>query len=491
LKGWFPGRHPATAHPAESPGVPISAPDQAAEDPPARRDKRPRRRRERGDPVSYTVQSATPDEATDDPIERDGEPQWAVPPARARVNIDEDRIDSDAARVVRRLVRGGYEAYLVGGCVRDLLLSASPKDFDVATSARPEAVRRLFRNSRIIGRRFRLVHVLFGSGKVIETATFRRNPSDEDSNSEDLLIRDDNTFGDAHEDALRRDFTINALFYDLESGEVLDWCDGMRDIGQRAVRTIGDPVIRFAEDPVRMLRAVRFSARLDVGIDPETYNAIVQCRALLAKAARPRLFDEVLKLLRAGAAHRSVWLAWETGLLDVLLPELSAFLYDSPPDRHRVWSVLDRLDELNLTGPAVDDVVLLCCLLVEPMLEACDGRSDRLDACHEFLEPIVERLAVPRRIADALRRIVAILPRLASGGSTKFSRTPLYPLAAVVLDCLRAGGKLPRPVITAVASADVSDAALAADTSLRSPRRKKKRSRKRRTGPAPDGSGDE
>jgi Poly A polymerase head domain/Probable RNA and SrmB- binding site of polymerase A len=335
LKGWFPGRHPATAHPAESPGVPISAPDQAAEDPPARRDKRPRRRRERGDPVSYTVQSATPDEATDDPIERDGEPQWAVPPARARVNIDEDRIDSDAARVVRRLVRGGYEAYLVGGCVRDLLLSASPKDFDVATSARPEAVRRLFRNSRIIGRRFRLVHVLFGSGKVIETATFRRNPSDEDSNSEDLLIRDDNTFGDAHEDALRRDFTINALFYDLESGEVLDWCDGMRDIGQRAVRTIGDPVIRFAEDPVRMLRAVRFSARLDVGIDPETYNAIVQCRALLAKAARPRLFDEVLKLLRAGAAHRSVWLAWETGLLDVLLPELSAFLYDSPPDRAR------------------------------------------------------------------------------------------------------------------------------------------------------------
>ncbi|HEX2732559.1 MAG TPA: polynucleotide adenylyltransferase PcnB [Polyangiaceae bacterium] len=432
-------------------------------------------------------------ESLDEPLEGSGEEresQWAVPPQRYPVRIDEARIDADAAKVVRRLVRAGYEAYLVGGCVRDLLLGAAPKDFDVATSARPEAVRRLFRNSRIIGRRFRLVHVLFGAGKVIETATFRRNPSDEDNASDDLLIRDDNTFGEAHEDAARRDFTINALFYDLELGEVLDWCGGMRDIEERAVRTIGDPVIRFSEDPVRMLRAVRFSARLDVGIDPATYHAMVQCRAALSMAARPRLFDEVLKFLRAGAAHRSTWLAWETGLLDVLLPELSAFLYDSPPDRHRVWSVLDHLDLMSRAGQTIDEVVLFCCLLVEPMLEACDGRQDRLDACHEFLEPIVERLAVPRRIADAIRRIVAILPRLAAGANTKFVRTPLYPLAAQVLDCVRAGKPTATPLASAgLASGDEADPRLA--VLPKPPRRKKKRSRKRRSETAAEPSASE
>jgi len=366
----------------------------------------------------------------------DGVGESAVPPERVVVDIDEDRIDPDAAKVVRRLVRHGYEAYLVGGCVRDLLLNKSPKDFDVATSARPEVVRRLFRNSRIIGRRFRLVHVLYGGGKVIETATFRRNPS-EDEQSDDLLIRNDNTFGVAHEDAARRDFTINALFYDLDRGEALDWCGGMRDIERRAVRTIGDPIIRFREDPVRMLRAIKFSARLDLGIDPDTYHALVQCRETLAMAAKPRLFEEILRLLRGGAAHRSIWLAWETGVLDVLLPELSSYLYDRPPDEHRVWGLLDQIDLLTRGVDPVDDITLLALLLFEPMMEACDGRRDRVIACEEFVDPLVERLAVPRRIADALRRIVAILPKLANGGAGKFARTPLFPIATQILNSLR------------------------------------------------------
>jgi poly(A) polymerase len=209
----------------------------------------------------------------------DGRPR----PTVHQIELDEDRIDQDAAKVVRRLVRGGYEAYLVGGCVRDLLLGRRPKDFDVCTSARPDDVRRLFRNSRVIGRRFRLVHVLFGGGKVIETATFRRAPEvDEDRGTEDLLIRNDNVFGEAHQDARRRDFTINALFYDLERGEVLDWVGGMPDIEKRAVHTIGKPVVRFLEDPVRILRAIKFSAKLDLGITPETYDAIVETRRALA-----------------------------------------------------------------------------------------------------------------------------------------------------------------------------------------------------------------
>src|SRR5580658_811826 len=153
--------------------------------------------------------------------------------ARHDVALEDERIDPDAAKVVRRLERAGYEAYLVGGCVRDLLLGGKPKDFDVATSARPEDVRALFRNCRIIGRRFRLAHILFGAGKIIEVATFRRNPAMEPPEDEpaegldDILIRSDNVFGDAHEDAVRRDFTINALFYDLDRHQVLDWCGGM------------------------------------------------------------------------------------------------------------------------------------------------------------------------------------------------------------------------------------------------------------------------
>ena len=232
--------------------------------------------------------------------------------------LDEDAIDADAAKVVRRLERAGFQAYLVGGCVRDLLLSGRPKDFDVATSARPDDVRSLFRNCRIIGRRFRLAHVLFGGGKVVEVATFRRNPTSllaegESDEDDDLLIRSDNVFGEAHEDALRRDFTINALFYDLDRRQVLDWCGGMPDIQRRTIRTIGEPAVRFREDPVRILRAIKFAARLDLGIDPHCYDAMVGSRAELARAARPRIFEEILRLMRMGGSHRSMWLMWEIG----------------------------------------------------------------------------------------------------------------------------------------------------------------------------------
>lgn len=413
--------------------VPNSAPDQPTEEAPRarrRRDGSRKRALRARHEIRYTV-SPLPDES-----ERAApEDEATVEPERFPADLNDERIDPDAAKVVRRLTRHGYEAYLVGGCVRDLLLGRAPKDFDVATSARPDVVRDLFRNSRIIGRRFRLVHVLFGAGKVIETATFRRNPSEDERQSQDLLIRDDNVFGKAYEDAARRDFTINALFYDLESKQVLDWCQGMRDIEGRSVRTIGDPAIRFREDPVRMLRAIKFSARLDLGIEPETYRAIVQCRGTLAMAARPRLFEELLRLMRGGAAHRSVWLAWELGLLDVLLPELSTYLYDNIGEEIRVWRLLDVIDGHNRgASEPLDDIVLLSLLLLEPIREACEGQRDRFTAAYEFLEPLVERLAMPRRIADAVRRIVAVLPRLEGGRASKFTNSPLYPLARQVLE---------------------------------------------------------
>jgi len=342
--------------------------------------------------------------------------------------LSEDAIDADAAKVVRRLERSGHQAYLVGGCVRDLLLGGRPKDFDVATSARPDDVRALFRNCRIIGRRFRLAHVLFGGGKVVEVATFRKNPGETDID-DDLLIRSDNVFGEAHEDALRRDFTINALFYDLDRRQVLDWCGGMPDIQDRTIRTIGEPNVRFREDPVRILRAIKFAARLDLGIDPNVYDAMVHSRLELARAARPRLFEEILRLMRAGGAHRSMWLMWEVGAMAVLLPELAAFLDDDEATEDgslRFFRKMDAIDRKTREEGALDDLVLVTALLYEPLEEAASGVRDVMGAVNDFLEPIIERVAMPRRIADGIRRIMAMVPRILVGKIGRFARTELF-----------------------------------------------------------------
>jgi len=371
---------------------------------------------------------------------------------RHDVVFEDDRIDPDAAKVVRRLERGGFEAYLVGGCVRDLLLGGKPKDFDIATSARPEDVRTLFRNCRIIGRRFRLAHILFGGGKVIEVATFRRNPAMEAPEEEasevfdDLLIRSDNVFGEAHEDALRRDFTMNALFYDLDRRQVLDWCGGMQDVRRHTIHTIGDPMVRFREDPIRILRAIKFAARLDLGIAVDVYDAMASTRDDLAKAARPRLFEEILRLLRGGAARRSMWLLWETGAMSVVLPELAAFLDDEEATDggvQRFFHKMRAVDSMT-RGRArpLDDVALWTVLLKESIDEACAGERDKSRALAEFLDPVIERVAVPRRIAEGVRRIVAILPRLAAGRAGRFGRTELMAPALEVLEAeLLASGR--------------------------------------------------
>jgi len=238
-------------------------------------------------------------------------------------SLDRAAIDPDADRVVRKLNRAGYKAYLVGGCVRDLLVGKKPKDFDVATSATPNEIKDTFRNSRIIGRRFRLAHVFFGS-KIIETSTFRANPRDEDAH--DLLIRRDNVFGTETEDARRRDFTINGLFYDVEREEVIDHVGGLADLDAKLMRTIGDPDVRFQEDPVRMLRAIKFAARLDFGFEPATWRALLRWRGEVSKCAPPRLLEEIHRLMRGGAARRSFELLVETGVLAMLSPYLAGLL---------------------------------------------------------------------------------------------------------------------------------------------------------------------
>jgi poly(A) polymerase len=260
---------------------------------------------------STSRQLETADEATLEHEGTDAPPSIPAPEVY-QDQIVAERIDPDAVKVLKRLARHGHTAYLVGGGVRDLLLGRAPKDFDIATSARPSEMRRLFRNCRIIGRRFRLAHILFAGGKIIEVATFRRDPRDSRDEAEevedvdpegrvqnlrphgddaDLLIRQDNTFGDPHEDAIRRDFTINGLFYDLERDEVIDYVGGVTDLRAGVVRTIGAPDVRFREDPIRILRAIKFSARLDLGIAPEVYDAMVDLRDELSRSAAPRVFE--------------------------------------------------------------------------------------------------------------------------------------------------------------------------------------------------------
>jgi poly(A) polymerase len=418
------------------------------------------------------------------PVENFGAPALPVP-AVYPDQIDSERIDSDATKVLKRLTRHGHTAYLVGGGVRDLLLGRSPKDFDVATSARPNEVRRLFRNCRIIGRRFRLAHVLFAGGKIIEVATFRRDPTQRDSQAAppcdedgegpslwpalkdrgddaDLLIRQDNTFGVPHEDAIRRDFTINGLFFDLERQEVIDYVGGVRDLRESVMRTIGEPDVRFREDPIRILRAIKFSARLDLGIAPDVYDAMVDLREELSRSAAPRVFEEILRLLRGGAAQRSIYLAWDVGALGVVLPELTAHLEDQAHGAEQLWDRLRAIDRMQAEGRLPGDIVLIAALLQGPLHEAMAGARDPSAEFDEFFADMVTRIALPRRVRDGVRWVLAAQRRLDRGQIGTLRKRELFADAAALVEvaCRAEGRPLPRWLEEEREVAQVAPAAL-------------------------------
>src|SRR5688572_12792056 len=275
--------------------------------------------------------------------------------SRAEHAISRKQIDPDALRVLYRLHQSNYLAYLVGGSVRDLLLGRRPKDFDIGTSAHPYQVKRLFRNCWIIGRRFRLAHVRFGP-KNIEVATFRRQVSAQelaaaeeqpplpaeavegDEDAQDRLVHRDNTFGTPEEDAFRRDFTINALFYDIGTFSIIDYTGGLQDLRDGIVRCIGDPEERFQEDPVRMLRAVAMAARLGFKIDVPIDEAISRTRGEIARSAPARLIEEFYKLLRSGASEQAFRMMAERRLLEPIAHELQRNA-DA-----RLWRSLGALD---------------------------------------------------------------------------------------------------------------------------------------------------
>ncbi len=314
-----------------------------------------------------------PDPSSEAPVETSAgaaaaEASELSPPAPARAGkaeIQDDLLDPDAVKVVNRLRRSGHITYLVGGCVRDLLIGLRPKDFDVATSAHPNQVKETFRNCRLIGRRFRLAHVFFRAGKIIEVSTFRANPLDElDDLPQDLLIRHDNVFGNEQEDARRRDFTINGLFYDLDGGRVVDHVAGKADLTAKLVRTIGDPDVRMREDPVRILRAIRFAAKCSFEVEPATLEAMKQHVTELTRCAPPRVLEEVLKLLRSGASRRCFELMREVGALKVLLPPVHEYLErGGPEEAERHLRALAALDAHVRIGEIPSDAVLLATLL--------------------------------------------------------------------------------------------------------------------------------
>lgn len=260
--------------------------------------------------------------------------------------ISRKNIDPDALKVLYRLSSLGYTAYLVGGGVRDLLLGRKPKDFDVGTSAKPNEVKHAFRNCFLIGRRFRLAHVKFYN-KVIETATFRKSAQTvgeiiEHANEGPF---EDNSFGTPETDAYRRDFTVNGLFYDINDYSVIDWVGGMKDLKRKIIRAIGDPDIRFQEDPVRMMRAIKFSSRLGFKIERKTAAAMRRRHACILNASTPRVCEEVFRLFPYGHSAEAFKLMWKTGILGDLLPELSAYINKNGGVKAMTFKHLKVLDE--------------------------------------------------------------------------------------------------------------------------------------------------
>ncbi len=330
--------------------------------------------------------------------------------------IDVQRVSRNALRVCETLHEAGFKAYVVGGAVRDLLLGVTPKDFDVATNATPEQVRTHFRRAIIIGRRFRLVHVMFGSD-TIEVSTFRALQTDARTDEHGRVLAD-NVFGEQVEDAARRDFTINALYYDPLTQTVLDYHDGVKDVRRKRLRMIGDPAVRYREDPVRMLRAVRFAAKLGFEIDAATRAPIASMADLMRNVPGARLFDEMLKLLTSGHSVACITRLRAEGLHHGLLPLLDVIL-EQPQGERFVMLALSRTDERVQAGKHIAAGFLFATLLWHEVLKRWKEREHSgqqripaLDAAiDDVLETQTESLAIQRRYTSDMREIWMLQPR--------------------------------------------------------------------------------
>lgn len=343
--------------------------------------------------------------------------------ARSEHPISKAHINHNALKVLSRLNEAGFDSYLVGGCVRDLLLGREPKDFDVATDAKPEEVRRLFRRARLVGRRFRLAHVRFGR-EIIEVATFRGMPKPASAGPRQTAegrILQDNVFGSQEEDAIRRDFTVNALYYDIRDNVVIDYVGGIDDLKRGLLRVIGDPEVRYREDPVRLLRALRFAAKLGFKIEPATAEPIRELGRLLLDVPPARMFEEVIKLFHGGCALQTYELLRHYRLFEYLFPlteEALAIERDGYP-LTLVPSALANTDSRVQADKPVTPAFLFAALLWEPLRRQLETHVARGHTHYEAVQTATtsvltqqsQRIAIPRRFSAVVREIWVLQSR--------------------------------------------------------------------------------
>ncbi|GAA3893413.1 polynucleotide adenylyltransferase PcnB [Halomonas cibimaris] len=384
------------------------------------------------------------------PHHEDGRPGLPAPRIipRAEHPISRQHISDAALKVLYRLDGAGFDAYLVGGCIRDALLGKMPKDFDVATNATPEQVRELFRNARLIGRRFRIVHVRFGR-EIIEVTTFRGKPQESHADhiaqqSDAGLLLRDNVWGRIEEDALRRDFTVNALYYSIADFSLHDFADGARDIETRTLRLIGDPETRYREDPVRMLRAVRFAAKLDFLLDAATEAPIYELAPLLLQIPPARLFDEVLKLFMAGHGLMTFRLLSHYELFGMLFPEAEETMADAAWAEQLIEAALANTDRRIAEGRPVTPAFLLAAFLWPAVMQrkaafeqdGMPGIPAMQAAAQQVISRQLQHVSIPKRFAMPVRDIWDLQERLAKRQGKRAFQTREHPRFRAAYDLL-------------------------------------------------------
>ena len=320
--------------------------------------------------------------------------------------VSRTQMSQEVLKVLYRLHGTGHLAYLCGGGVRDLLLGREIDDYDVATDAEPKRLKEIFVNCRLVGRRFRIAHIMFKGGKIIEVSTFRKQGEEEgseDNHINSLLIKRDNTFGSPADDAFRRDFTINALYYNVADFSIIDYVGGREDLQARLIRSIGDPDIRFQEDPIRILRGIRLAATLDFKVEETTWEAMKRQRHHILECAVSRIREEIMKILRRQASHNGFHLLIHAGVLEVLFPKLEEFRLahaeGGTTAEEPILKYLTVLEDLRNRGTQLPDSVLLATLTVAPVKELFETLSPDDDvgkSVHEYLEANFKPLAFPR-----------------------------------------------------------------------------------------------
>lgn len=402
--------------------------------------------------------------------------------------IDIESFDPDAIKVLQKLKEAGHSAYLVGGCVRDLLLKKQPKDFDISTSAKPEEIKRLFKNCILIGKRFRLAHLRFGRHKILEVSTFRSGDTENDA-----LITRDNLWGSEEEDVLRRDFTINGLFYDSATETIIDYVDGYGDLQSHCLKTIGQPYVRFKQDPVRMIRCLKFQARFDLKVDDETKQALIECRKEIVKSSQARILEELFKMLESGSAKSFFQLMSKAGLLEMLLPTVAHTLEHK--EASNIYHLLDQVDMYVKEGAyeRLSRSFLLCSIVYQILhhhlithvytKESAFHLGVVQSECHFIIEQIFKPFFhLPKKMKAKMTSILTLQYKL-TPLDKKISKKPRIPKApefSLALDFLRFRSNIDSELLPTwkLWNHAFEDAPKHKETKKRPPIRKRRRAKK-------------